>query len=55
MIIFNHEGTSISFRNPMPGLIAYAYEKGEFSADSPINQYENVPIDYSALVIFIRI
>lgn len=37
----------------MPGLIAYAYDKGEFSADSPVNQYENVEVDYKGYVSFI--
>ncbi|KAK7598237.1 hypothetical protein V9T40_006472 [Parthenolecanium corni] len=50
IIVISPDSAAYHSRNPMPGLIAYAYEKGEFSADSPINQYENVPIDYSALI-----
>lgn len=43
----------IFFSNPMPGLIAFAHDKGDFSADSPVNQYENVVVDYTGYVSFI--
>lgn len=47
IIVISPDTAAFNRRNPLPGLIAYAYDKEDFSADTPVNQYENVPIDYS--------
>ncbi|KAK7598239.1 hypothetical protein V9T40_006474 [Parthenolecanium corni] len=51
IIVISANNVAFARRNPLPGLIAYAYTNEEFSADSPVNQYENVPIDYAGWAI----
>lgn len=46
IIVISPDTAAYHPNNPMPGLVAYAYDKGEFSAETPVNQYENVVVDY---------